>query len=241
MTLQDYRSQISFRFIRPGTRLPRGYGEFAKMLRRLGLPFDVLNTRLPASPPHIPGAVRELSRMPRMSTVAISALINWAVAHMADDEMFVNVGVWHGFTFLSGVVSNPNKTAAGVDNFSKFGGPRQAFLERFNRYRSPRHSFHEMDYQEYFRQVHRGRIGFYIYDGDHSYEHQWRGLALAEPFFSPNCLVMIDDTNTREARQATLDFIAASRNRYRVLLDEPTTRNCHPTFWDGIMMLQKVG
>jgi hypothetical protein len=188
----------------------------------------------------VPLALRKLCSIPRMSTIAISALINWGVARMPDDQSFVNVGVWHGYTFLSGITSNPRKLAAGIDNFSLFGGPRDAFNHRFQRHKGPRHTFHEMDYREYFQKVHQGPIGFYIYDGDHSYENQLEGLRIAEPFLAKDALVLIDDTNRTAARQATLDFVSQRKGCFEVVLNEPTTRNCHPTFWDGIMVLQKV-
>lgn len=103
MDLQDYRSQVTFRFIEPRTRLPRGYGEFAKWLPRLGIALDVLNTRPPKVQADSWGALRELCRVPRMSTIAIGALINWAVARMPEDRAFVNVGVWNGIMVLEKV------------------------------------------------------------------------------------------------------------------------------------------
>jgi hypothetical protein len=97
-----------------------------------------------------------------------------------------------------------------------------------------------MDYRDYFQKVHSGMIGFYIYDGDHSYENQLEGLQIADPFLAKDALVLIDDTNTPAARQATFDFISQKKGEYQLLLDEPTTRNCHPTFWNGIMIVQKT-
>jgi len=240
VNLQDYRAQVSFRFIEPQTRLPKGYGEFAKWLRKLGIALDVLNTRPPKVQAGSWGALRELCRVPRMSTIAIGALINWAVARMPEDQAFVNVGVWNGFTFLAGLAGNTARTAVGVDNFSAVVAPRDAFLARFNSRKTPRQQFYEMDYRVYFRTVHRGPIGFYIYDGDHSYENQLEGLRIADPFLAAGSLALVDDTNLAAARQATLDFVEQNRQRFRLALDEPTSRNGHPTFWNGIMVLEKV-
>jgi hypothetical protein len=175
-----------------------------------------------------------------MSTLAIGALINRAVASMPDQQVYLNIGVWNGFTFLSGIAGNPDKVCIGVDDFSGFGGPREAFSRRFERYRSSRHRFYDMDYVEYFERHHREVIGFYLYDGSHKYEDQLRGLQLAEPFFGKECVVLVDDTNRDPARNGTLDFVAQSRNSYRILMDQKTARNCHPTYWDGIMLLQRV-
>jgi hypothetical protein len=157
---------------------------------------------------------------------------------MPTGQSFVNVGVWNGFTFLTGSASNPDRTCIGVDNFSESGGPREAFGERFERLAGPNHRFYEMDYRDYFSNKHSGPIGVYLYDGEHSYDNQWRGLEIAEPFFADDCVVVVDDTNWEEPHAATLDFLEASRRDYTVLLDRGTAGNGHPTLWNGIMVLQ---
>jgi hypothetical protein len=175
-----------------------------------------------------------------MSTFAIGAIINRVVTEMAGDNAFVNVGVWQGFTLLSGMVGNPHKRCVGVDNFSEFGGPREVFLRRFAEHRTDRHAFYDMDYVRYFNAVHQGPIGFYIYDGDHSYDHQYKGLQTAESYFSRDCIVLVDDTNAEEPRAGTFDFLAKSKLRYRMLFDARTAENGHPTFWNGIMLFQRI-
>jgi hypothetical protein len=240
MNIVDYRVQISFRFIQPRTWLPSGYGKVSTMMRGIGLPVDILNTSFSDEFATVRDSLHKICKIPRMSTIAIGALINQSVAHMPDDQAFVNVGVWHGFTFLSGIAANQGKRAIGIDNFSKFGGPREEFMARFNSYKSARHEFYEMDYRDYFQKIHRGEIGFYIYDGDHSYENQLEGLRIADPFLAKDALVLIDDINREAPRTATVDFVTERKGKYRIILDEPTSRNCHPTFWNGIMMLQKM-
>jgi hypothetical protein len=96
-----------------------------------------------------------------------------------------------------------------------------------------------MDYRDYFDRVHEGPIGVYFYDGDHAYEHQLLGLRVAEPFFGEGCIVVVDDTNWVEPYEATFDFIAESEQEYTVLLDQQTVGNGHPTFWNGLLILQK--
>jgi hypothetical protein len=239
MNLTQYLESISFRFVQPQTRLPPGYGEARKLLSKLGLYLDVLNTRLANHEPAAKRRLRELCRVPRMSTIAIGAIIDQAVAQMPPDQAYVNIGVWNGFTFLAGLINNPNKTCIGVDNFCKFGGPRDAFLTRFQPYKGPRHQFYDLDYREYFATIHKEPIGVYLYDGPHTYEDQVQGLQIAEPFFAPQCVVLVDDTNGDAARRGTMDFIARSQHAYRVLMDRRTARNCHPTFWNGIVVLQR--
>jgi hypothetical protein len=178
--------------------------------------------------------------MPKMSTYAIGAIIDKTVSQMPPETAFVNVGAWHGFTFLSGIVGNPGRKCVCIDNFSEFGGPRDAFLDRFHELRSENHHFYDMDYIDYFARVHEGGIGFYVYDGEHSYCNQLRGLEVAEPFFVSGCVIMVDDTNTEEPRRATMDFLGRRAGQYDLILDERTRSNNHPTFWNGVMLLVRT-
>ena len=52
--------------------------------------------------------------------------------------------------------------------------------------------------------------------------------------------MLVDDTNADPPHRATLDFVAASANRYQVLLDRRTTSDRHPTLWNGVLILQRV-
>jgi hypothetical protein len=161
---------------------------------------------------------------------------------MPQGHAFVNVGVWRGFTFLSGMACNEDKICVGIDDFSWFDGPEEeCFRREFDARCSEKHSFHAMDYEDYFANVHDQPIGLYCYDGDHSYKNQWRGLEIAEPWFAEGCLVLVDDPNWPQVRRATMEFAAASSRNYRIVMDEGTTDPEHPTFWNGILLLQVGG
>jgi hypothetical protein len=95
-----------------------------------------------------------------------------------------------------------------------------------------------MDYRDYFSNVHSEPIGVYFYDGEHSYKNQWRGLEIAEPYFTDDCIVLVDDTTWEDPHKATLDFIEASERDYTLFFDERTAGNGHPTLWNGLMVAQ---
>ena len=238
MSYADFVAGLNFRWVQPQTRMPRGYNPTARLLARLGFHFEISNTRLPGLPAGQRARLRELCLLPKMSTFAIGALINQAVARMPAGQAFVNVGVWNGFTFLAGMAGHPQQRCVGVDNFSESGSPRRAFIKRFEQRRAGPHQFFDMDYRDYFRDLHQGPIGTYIYDGEHSYANQLQGLIVAEACLAPGAIILVDDTNSPAAHQATLDFMARSPGRYQLLLDRPTRHNCHPTLWNGLMVLQ---
>ena len=114
-----------------------------------------------------------------MGRLAFAGILNTIVRRMNIEHAFVNVGVWHGFSLLAAMAGNGDKVCVGVDNFSEFGGPRDEFLQRFLGSRSPRHRFHNQDYEDFFAAGLERPLGAYFYDGDHQYEHQYRGLMAA--------------------------------------------------------------
>jgi len=238
VTYEQYANRIGFRLVQPATALTTGVLRLRGALARIGVDLDVAIARLPEGAGPMRRRLRGSCRIPRMSTFALGALINEGVRRMPPGTAFVNVGVWHGFTLLAGMAENGDRRCIGVDNFSEFGGPKKAFLGRFNALPGRDHAFHEMDFADYFWKVHQGPIGFYIYDGEHSYANQLRGLQVAAPFLVPGATVLVDDTNDEEPRQATLDFVAADPGRFRIILDRRTAVNGHPTWWNGVMLVE---
>jgi hypothetical protein len=238
MNYADYIKSISFRYLQPDIKAKPSEAAFAN-LKISTASFEVENTIIPENADLMRDRMSELLGMPRMSTYALAALINKGVSELDKDCCYLNIGVWHGFTFLAGIMGNPDKICIGVDNFSGFGGPRRDFLDRFGKHKSPNHHFYEMDYRDYFSTIHREKIGFYVYDGDHSYDCQLEALQIADPFFSEGAYIFLDDANWRGPRQATMDFVTKSNGSYEVLFDKRTAQNGHPTLWNGIIILRK--
>lgn len=240
--VRDYKKFVQdthFRKVKPFQKSPYRYDVLSTTTT---FNFDVENTNIsPLLPQTTLEYLQKICTIPRMSTIAIGALINFIVSQMKDDTAFVNVGVWHGFTLLAGMVNNPQKTCIGVDNFSEYGGPQNEFLDRFATYKSDHHHFFNMGYENYFQSFHKNTpIGFYLYDGDHSQTEQRRGLEIAEPYFADDCIIMVDDINWYAPLAGSLEFMANSVHKYKILVQQHTLHNCHPTYWNGFLLVQKV-
>lgn len=236
---KQFLSGISFRFVGPDTPVPRYLLSLLRRLDAVGISFEFVNTRVPRGEEYLKARIRPVFTVRKQSTLALAVIINKIVSHLDDDAAFVNVGVLNGFTLFAGMVGNPGKRCVGVDHSERVASPSGPFLRRFRRLRSEHHHFHAVSYEEYFDRVHRGPIGFYLYDADHGYDHQLRNLLQAERFFADDCVVMVDDANAPQVRRATLDFMSRSPHRYETLLDVRTPSDRHLTFWNGTMMLQK--
>lgn len=239
MEVADYVQNIKFRLLQPESPRPSGFRALNNLARKAGIHLEMWMTRLPEDQADMEHRLAHVCKVPRMSTFAIGAIINRAVARMPAGQAYLNVGVWNGFTLLAGMASNPQQVCIGVDNFSHNNSPRTAFLRRFHRWRGPQHEFREGDFREYFATTHRETLGLYLFDGPHTYNDQLDGLQLAEPFFGRGCLVLVDDTNWPQVREANLDFIKRSPYEYRMLLDVQTPRTGHPTFWNGVMLFER--
>ena len=236
----EYITGLRFRFLQPDQ--PTNGIDWKTDINEL-LDQELDNIELVCDNVAMKQRLRPLGLIPRMGTYANAAIINYGVSQLPPDQCYLNVGTWNGFSFFAGMVENPDTLCIGVDNFTQTGrgNPKDAFLDRFNALKSPQHQFVESDYAAYLKTQHTAPIGFYFYDAAHEYHHQLQGLKLAEPFFVDGCIIMIDDTNWDAPRQATLDFVERSTYSYRTLLDQRTYEDGgHPTFWNGIMILQRT-
>lgn len=233
--LHAFANGIKFKLIQP-------HDVGLSMITRdaVGIDIDMRNTILPDRAREFESRIGPVcSSVKRMSTFAIGTLINLAVEQMPEDQCYVNVGVWNGFTLFCGMVGNEDKRCIGIDNFSEFGGPREQFVEGFNRYKSARSEFHELDYRKYFAEKHTGTIGLYYYDGEHSEENQYNGLKVAEPFLSDDALIVIDDSNAVDVINGTNRYIQETNLKFRLVARYKTGHNMHPTFWNGLILMQR--
>lgn len=239
MEFEKFLRGISFRLLQPMMPFPgRRFGGFRypHFRRRL----EWWNTRLAYDPRDIRAILWEPSMIPHMSSFVCMALLNQAVACMPGDQCYVNVGIWQGFSLIAAALGNERKECIGVDNFSEFGCPKSQCMGHVADYAPGRRmAVHDMDYRDYFAHVHRSPIGVYFYDGLHAYEHQLEGLRIAEPFFAPGCLVFVDDMNIDGPHRATQDFLAERSGAYETLFHATTYGDCHPTYWDGLMILRR--
>jgi hypothetical protein len=233
--IEDILSKITFRFIQPET--PGANYDSADLSKvEAWKALDIANTNIWDKQTQVFNF--DLITTPRMSTVANAYLINRLVQNMPLGEAYLNIGVWCGFSFFAGIVGNETKHCIGVDNFSDERNVRHIFEHQYEHFKSPLANFYGMDYLDYFATVHKEPIGVYFYDGDHAYEHQLKALEVADPYMTAGSYAIIDDTNSKEPYEATMDFVNSNPG-YGVVLDVKTHTNGHPTFWDGLLVIKK--
>ena len=127
---------------------------------------------------------------------------------LSNDQIYLNIGCWKGFTLVSGMIDT-NCKVIGVDNFSQFKGPKNEFYKNFENYQNKeRHFFYDEDYKVFFKKFEKKneRISFYYYDGEHSYKNQYENLNIVDNFLDKGSIVLIDDINFPEVENGTKDF-----------------------------------
>lgn len=122
---------------------------------------------------------------------------------------YLEVGSWAGSTATAAMYGNRLEVLC-IDNWSQFGGPRDAFFANvaLARSESVRFDFLESD----FRTVDFAALGafdVYLFDGPHEEADQYDGVMLAQAALAPRHLLIVDDWNWRAVRNGT----------FRALLD----------------------
>jgi len=186
---------------------------------------------------------KELLKIPSMSTFAIGYVINKICQSLRKEDIYVNIGVWKGFSLIAGMI-NTECIVHGVDNFAEFGGPKEEFLKNFEKIKNPNnHFFSNCDYKFFLNNFEKQKkpINFYFYDGEHSYENQFENLIIAKEFFIKGTIVLVDDINFKDVEMGTKDFINKYPGQYEILKEIKTANdNCHPSYWNGVIVFKKI-
>ena len=151
-----------------------------------------------------------------MSTIANAWIINQIASNLDQNQNYVNIGCWKGFSLIAGMI-NTKCSVYGVDNFTWIDAPRKEFYDKKQKY-----------------------IDFYFFDGPHTYKDQYQSLDLASNFFRKGSIILVDDTNWQEPREATKDFISNHASKYEILHDLKCNHARHPTYWNGLIIFQKI-
>lgn len=239
MSLAEALATVSFRYLQPLQAIPRWISPF--LTHSFSLPqciFDRWNTVIPFLDSSRLRALKRAATMRKMSTLAVGAIICECVRRMPSDSCYLNIGTWRGFSLFAGMAGNPEKHCIGVDSFVQFGGPRRTFLRRFQKLRSTSHHFFDVDWRQYMQLQHTAKIGVLFYDAAHDEKSQLDALIMSDPLIIMGGIIIVDDTNWDEPRNAVQRFLEQNKG-YRILFDQRTSGNCHPTFWNGLIVLEK--
>ena len=123
-----------------------------------------------------------------------------------DDARYLEIGTWKGSSVCSAMYKNTAKVLC-IDNWSLYGGPKTEFLENFEKFKGNNDaSFIEDDCFKVDVSA-LPKFNIYMYDGDHSYDSQYKALSHYCDCLDETFIFIVDDWNWWEVRDGTFDAI----------------------------------
>jgi len=121
-----------------------------------------------------------------------------------DDARYLEIGTWKGSSVCSAMCGNKAKVLC-IDNWSEFGGPKNEFLEKFNKYKGENDaSFLEQDcFKVDVSQL--PKFNIYLYDGEHSQDSHYKALVHYYECLDDMFVFIVDDWNWPHIRNGTYD------------------------------------
>lgn len=182
-----------------------------------------------------------------MTSPATLQLINHAVTCMDDGEVYLEVGAWRGATTVGALIGNTARGYAidddSMDEFDKDErASADAWKENIKKFGlSKRATYINASVPDVFKQkdlLGGALAGVYLFDGDKATaDAAYEGLMGAVPFLAPRALILVDDANAVQIREAAFWFCHHYRSYAAKVLDLPTPGNCWPVFWNGLLVI----
>ena len=119
------------------------------------------------------------------------------------DARYLEIGSWAGSTACSAMYGNKCKITC-IDNWSEEGGPKDKFMANTSAVRTDDIDFTFIESD--FRNVDYSNIGkfnIYMFDGPHSEQDQYDGIAIAQPALDDMYVLIVDDYNGYQVQSGT--------------------------------------
>jgi len=123
-----------------------------------------------------------------------------------EDARYLEIGTWKGSSVCSAMYKNKAKVVC-IDNWSEFGGPKNEFLQNFEKYKGENDaSFIEKDcYQVDVTAL--PKFNIYMYDGNHSNDSHYKALLHYYDCLDDIFIFIVDDWNWIDVRDGTMSSI----------------------------------
>lgn len=180
------------------------------------------------------------------SSFKVKHLLN-NICSEVPDLKYLEIGVMFGSTLISAAFKNKGEFY-GIDNFCGFGGPQneeilKANIERFKDDCTINFTTGDCWSPEVKAKIPEG-INVYFFDGEHTYEEQYKALAEYYDKLAYDFIFIVDDWNWDAPREATFKSIEDLKLKVVSSLElfTPDKENGRTDSWWnglGIYVLQK--
>ena len=119
-----------------------------------------------------------------------------------DDARYLEIGTWKGSSVCSAMCNN-KATVVCIDNWSEFGGPKQEFLENFEKFKGENNArFIESDCFAVDITT-LPKFNVYMFDGNHEEESHYKALVHFYDCMDDEFIFIVDDWNWKKVRDGT--------------------------------------
>lgn len=130
------------------------------------------------------------------------------------DARYLEIGTWKGSSVCSAMFNNKAKVVC-IDNWCGFGGPKNEFIENFNKFKGENEAqFIETDCFDYDVST-LPKFNIYMYDGGHSLEDHYNALKYYYDCLDDIFIFIVDDWNWWDVREGT--YRAINDCKYTIL------------------------
>jgi hypothetical protein len=158
---------------------------------------------------------------------------------------YLEIGSYTGSTACAAMDKNCLRIIC-IDNWSQFGGPKDAFVNNTDIVRTDTINFHFIESD--FRKVAApdiGRFNIYFFDGPHEEHDQYDGLALYDAALDDDFFFIVDDWNWPGVRSGTMNAIRDTGFDINFAIEIRTTQNnqhaeVHGADWHNGYFLSKL-
>lgn len=175
---------------------------------------------------------------------------------MKKDEVYLEIGVFQGYTLINNGLSNKNKVFFGIDNFSdvnKDMNNEKIVRSRISENNLKNTNLIKGDFKNILlnlkKYIGERKISVLFIDGPHDYRSQFLCLEYSKEFLSNNSVIIIDDSNFNHVRRANKDWLKANKQfklifekyykkhpKISSLLEKKELKN---EWWNGVNIIIK--
>lgn len=165
-----------------------------------------------------------------------------------NDARYLEIGTWKGSSVCAAMCNNKANVIC-IDNWSEFGGPKNEFLENFNKFKGNNNATFIEDDCYKVDVTKLPKFNIYMYDGNHSNESHYKALLHYYECLDDIFIFIVDDWNWEDVRNGTLNSIqklnlkVLYEKEIRLTWDNSVTPEplLSKTWWNGIYVaiLQK--
>lgn len=146
-----------------------------------------------------------------VSSHRTAKLLNFATSCLAEDECYLEVGVFTGYTMIAASYLN-NRVCVGIDSFMPdqiFSLDREAVKDRCMknlRALTINCTIIESDFRTVTPEQVGRSVGVHFIDGDHNYGAVMEGMEWVTPMLSKESVIVFDDFCYPEIRKAVMEI-----------------------------------